>query len=891
MTRPSGINHRLSVYDFSLEDEQVEKTSQKLLGRYRQRKRKRDLFTPPITKYDFLHHFSGCTKLQEKESINEPIVIDDEPTDVDARQGIQIQYEETSDGLVDIKAKVLGHSDKVSFPSPICLLNETGSIDDISHLNVAVQSSSSNCENKSLGMITNDDGGIELGSLSKVIPILEEDEVLSTDLYLEGRSAGHEIEILDDEVVISPDCILYEDTYHTESHLTFSTSCIRIECPTVNGSKGTFNAEWANGDIISIESKWSLGIETAMVNLYFKPKISEGIACKDETAGNDKLMFLVYDRHWPEIQEAIESLDARYKDLWKVVFNSDMVKDDNDFTGPNSTTISKHDRYALDETFDEVLYPKGDPNAVPISWRDVDLLQPKTFINDTIIDFYVQFLKNKIQPEDNRRFHFFNSFFFRKLADLDKNPSSASDGRAAFQRVFKWTRKVNLFEKDFIFIPVNYSLHWSLIVICHPCEIMNFGGKSKDEASDSTLRVPCILHMDSIRGSHRGLKNLIQSYLCEEWKERQSEILDDVSSKFSCLRFIPFELPQQGNSFDCGLFVLHYLERFLEEVPVDFNPFAITQSSRFLTEKWFPPEEASLKRTQIRMLMCEIMEDHSQKIPQLVSIHENPCSKYAAHIDERETEVEFLEDICPLKDDSSGPCTPHLGIGSSLMLLRREIEEPGFGYRDLFEQGTRTRLFADENYMHVGTSQAGFLSPIEEVEEPGEQNLDSSSASEDSYKTVQLLTESPTSTRNSAHVNEVDVDSTSCESQPSSEIELDDDHSVEDFEGFVCPTENNRQESKGTNGPDSPSTSIEELTIVEDSQEDLTACIVEDSEEVNSIQNENGESLSDAEFDRMNSIICKDKVQTSDANLASESGMQAAQSCVLKVENAQNEPV
>ena len=67
-----------------------------------------------------------------------------------------------------------------------------------------------------------------------------------------------------------------------------------------------------------------------------------------------------------------------------------------------------------------------------------------------------RYLKNKIPVGGRNRFHFFNSFFFRKLADLDKNPDSALDGKAAFQRVRKWTRKVNLFEKDYIFIPVNY---------------------------------------------------------------------------------------------------------------------------------------------------------------------------------------------------------------------------------------------------------------------------------------------------------------------------------------------------------------------------------------------------------------------------------------------------
>jgi sentrin-specific protease 7 len=33
--------------------------------------------------------------------------------------------------------------------------------------------------------------------------------------------------------------------------------------------------------------------------------------------------------------------------------------------------------------------------------------------------------------------------------------------------VRKWTAHVDLFSKDFIVLPVNQSLHWSLVIICH----------------------------------------------------------------------------------------------------------------------------------------------------------------------------------------------------------------------------------------------------------------------------------------------------------------------------------------------------------------------------------------------------------------------------------------
>lgn len=53
------------------------------------------------------------------------------------------------------------------------------------------------------------------------------------------------------------------------------------------------------------------------------------------------------------------------------------------------------------------------------------------------------------------------------------------------------------------------------------------------------------------------------------------------------LIYIPFQLPQQENSFDCGLFLLHYLELFLAEAPAHFSPFKITKPSSFVSSVWF----------------------------------------------------------------------------------------------------------------------------------------------------------------------------------------------------------------------------------------------------------------------------------------------------------------
>jgi Ulp1 family protease len=76
-----------------------------------------------------------------------------------------------------------------------------------------------------------------------------------------------------------------------------------------------------------------------------------------------------------------------------------------------------------------------------------------------------RYLQGGVPTKNQAQFYFFNSFFYRKLAEPGKN--SQDSGKSPYERVKKWTRKVDLFDKDYIFIPVNQRSHWSLIIICH----------------------------------------------------------------------------------------------------------------------------------------------------------------------------------------------------------------------------------------------------------------------------------------------------------------------------------------------------------------------------------------------------------------------------------------
>ncbi|KAJ0078391.1 hypothetical protein Patl1_37127 [Pistacia atlantica] len=532
--------------------------------------------------------------------------------------------------------------------------------------------------------------------------------------------------------------------------------------------------------------------------------------------------------HWFKRQEAIKLLDVRYEEVWDVAFDCDRENEVNTFLGQKNK-LSKQYLFEFNERFEDVIYPKGDPDAVVISRRDVELLQPETFINDTIIDFYIQYLKKKLQPEERRRFHFFNSFFFRKLAGLDKDPSSACEGKAAFQRVRKWTKNVNLYEKDYVFIPVNYSLHWSLIVICHPGEVAYFKGKMLiDDEIEKSTKVPCILHMDSIKGSHRGLKDLVQRewgevkdiacYLCEEWKEKHNNTSDDVPSKFLQLRFVSLELPQQENSFDCGLFLLHYAELFIAEAPSNFNPFKITGFSNFLNRNWFSPMEASSKRAHIKALIYELCEDHSNK---------DPSSTLSPDEDGLETEAVVIgQTSTPTKICQQGySSTSNVGKGIETPIVGALLQRVAEGPSD-------SGLVSREHCQQITACYPkSIMSPIEEGEETSDERAKSSSDVEHCQKVTGLAAESSTSYICRERVSQ----KTSCDWQFLLHFE-EQDESISEYQNISKENIDENQLVEEYKVPNH-----QEMTSVkpEDSQEEigLVALVVEDYWEVNCSQN------------------------------------------------------
>ncbi|XP_056151139.1 sentrin-specific protease 6 isoform X2 [Lampris incognitus] len=117
--------------------------------------------------------------------------------------------------------------------------------------------------------------------------------------------------------------------------------------------------------------------------------------------------------------------------------------------------------------------PPPSKGAITVTNEDLHCLNDGEFLNDVIIDFYLKYLVlEKLKKEDAQRSHVFSSFFYKRLNQRERrnvpDTTNLPIQKKKHNRVKTWTRHVDLFQKDFIFVPINESAHWYLAVICFP---------------------------------------------------------------------------------------------------------------------------------------------------------------------------------------------------------------------------------------------------------------------------------------------------------------------------------------------------------------------------------------------------------------------------------------
>ncbi|KAJ1727872.1 hypothetical protein LPJ61_004345, partial [Coemansia biformis] len=127
-------------------------------------------------------------------------------------------------------------------------------------------------------------------------------------------------------------------------------------------------------------------------------------------------------------------------------------------------------------------YPRGGPKPISVTGSDISRLYKGEFLNDTILEFYIRYIGENLRAS-NPLLHdqclFFNTFFYRKLSQRSRSGAAdpgSSPMSAVYQQLKKWTASVDLFDKRYMFVPINENTHWYLAIIVNTKAILPCSG-------------------------------------------------------------------------------------------------------------------------------------------------------------------------------------------------------------------------------------------------------------------------------------------------------------------------------------------------------------------------------------------------------------------------------
>ena len=175
---------------------------------------------------------------------------------------------------------------------------------------------------------------------------------------------------------------------------------------------------------------------------------------------------------------------------------------------------------------------------VSINRNDLATLIGTSLINDNVFNFYLDLIQKRSQDNPSLpQVHCFNTNFLSTFLSR------------GYKAVRRWTKKVDIFQKDILIIPCHVSSnHWTLAVV-------DFNKKT-------------ITYYDSMGGKDYGLLCRITSYLHQEsWNKRKLKF-DLPGWKISCLEK---RSPQQTNNYDCGVFAMVTAELISRKKKISFS--------------------------------------------------------------------------------------------------------------------------------------------------------------------------------------------------------------------------------------------------------------------------------------------------------------------------------
>ncbi|XP_016967152.3 sentrin-specific protease 5 [Drosophila biarmipes] len=169
---------------------------------------------------------------------------------------------------------------------------------------------------------------------------------------------------------------------------------------------------------------------------------------------------------------------------------------------------------------------------------DIKILIGDRWLNDVIINFYMNLMIERSEKRSGQlpSVYSMNTFFMPRLL------------QSGYAGVKRWTRRVDIFKKDIILIPVHCSsVHWTMAII--------------------DMRRKTILYYDSKGGANQNLLGAVEKYLWEESLDKRKQPFDTSTFRIEKAR----NVPHQKNNTDCGVFSCMFAEYVTRNAPITFS--------------------------------------------------------------------------------------------------------------------------------------------------------------------------------------------------------------------------------------------------------------------------------------------------------------------------------
>lgn len=175
--------------------------------------------------------------------------------------------------------------------------------------------------------------------------------------------------------------------------------------------------------------------------------------------------------------------------------------------------------------------------GLSLTRKDLQTLSNLNWLNDEVINFYMNLLVERSKDPGLPSVNTFNTFFFPKLRN------------SGYSAVRRWTKRMDIFSRDILLVPVHLGVHWCLSVV--------------------DFRKKAVMYFDSMGGNNDEACRILFEYLQQESKDKKGKEMD--TSGWSLQSKKRNEIPQQMNGSDCGMFTCKYADYITKDRPITFT--------------------------------------------------------------------------------------------------------------------------------------------------------------------------------------------------------------------------------------------------------------------------------------------------------------------------------